>query len=325
MVGTGTTHSTRACFDKHEMNSAPESCSWLQSVDRGRCLRQRRQRDQPSIDFVQENCEKQSQIGRGYIVEQPWGSAMWRPEDGSPWHLDTIQDNRSKQRVDQCMVGAEAEDGSPIQKATGLGSNIKFKKTAMRCSGHKGKQHMHLRGQAPDGINRTAKAAVYPRKIRADVTDFLNTRNLLKIPQWPQSLSWFVSEHFYECIRCTLGRSCPKGIERSLIPGKCRHGRWAPGTNPKQKASTEPDPIKLWKNEARKQVLDQVNILEENVLNLDIEFGHYLKKLLIELVHSTIGIFSEAAHRQVEYVHWVDDATALIRSTDGAPKEKGGP
>ena len=274
-----------------------------------------RQRDRPSIDFVQENCEKQSHGGRGYIVEQPWGSAMWRPEDGSPLHLDTIQDNRSKQRVDQCMVGAEAEDGSPIQKATGLGSNIKFKKTAMRCSGHKGKQHMHLRGQAPDGINRTAKAAVYPRlmcqKIRADVTDFLNTRNLLKIPQWPQSLSWFVSEHFYECIRCTLGRSCPKGIEHSLIPGKCRHGRWAPGTNPKQKASTEPDPIKLWKNEARKQVLDQVNILEENVLNLDIEFGRYLKKLLIELVHSTIGIFSEAAHRQVEYVHWVDDATAL--------------
>ena len=186
----------------------------------------------------------------------------------------------------------------------------------MRCSGHKGKQHMHLRGQAPDGINRTAKAAVYPRlmcqKIRADVVDFLNSRNLLKIPQWPQSLSWFVSEHFYECIRCTLGRSCPKGIEHSLIPGKCRHGRWAPGTNPKQKTSTEPDPIKLWKNEARKEVLDQVNILDESaVLKLDIEFGHYLKKIMIELVHSTIGLFSEASHRKMDYVHWVDNATAM--------------
>ena len=299
------------------MFMAPECGPWsVSSSAKAPELRMaERQRDQPSIGFVQENCEKQSKHGRGYIVEQPWGSAMWRPEDGSPLHLDMIQDNRNKQRVDQCMVGAEAEDGSPIQKATGLGSNIKFKKTAIRCSGHKGKQHMHLRGQAPDGINRTAKAAVYPRlmcqKIRADVTDFLNTRNLLKIPQWPQSLSWFVSEHFYECIRCTLGRSCPKGIEHSLIPGKCRHGRWAPGTNPKQKTSTEPDPIKLWKNEARKQVLDQVNIIDNMPLNLDIEFGHYLKKILIESVHNTIGIFSEAAHRQVEYVHWVDDATAL--------------
>ena len=300
------------------MFMAPECGPWsVSSSAKAPELREaERRRDQLSIDFVQENCEKQSKHGRGYIVEQPWGSAMWRPEDGSPLHLETIQDNRTKQRVDQCMVGAQAEDGSPIQKATGLGSNIKFKKTAIRCSGHKGKQHLHLRGQAPDGINRTAKAAVYPRlmcqKIKADVTDFLNNRNLLQIPQWPQSLSWFVSEHFYECIRCTLGRSCPKGIEHSLIPGKCRHGRWAPGTNPKQKASTEPDPIKLWKNEARKSVLDQVNILDESaVLKLDIEFGHYMKKILIELVNSTIGLFSEASHRKVEYVHWVDNATAM--------------
>ena len=274
-----------------------------------------RLRDGPSIRWVQDTCEDQSRHGRGYAVEQPLGSAMWRPEDGSPLHLDSIEDNRPKQRVDQCMHGSQDEDGNPIQKATGLGSNIKFTSTAKRCNGHNGRQHAHLRGQAPDGLNRTAKAAVYPRtmcqRIRLDVVAFLHKRKLLSINKWPQALNWFVSQHFYDCIRCQLGRACPRDIEHTLVPGKCRHGVWALNTHPKHKKSTEPDPIKMWKNEARKEVLDKIEVIDLADINMDLENGHYFKKLLIESINNALGIFSEAVHKKVEYEHWITDATAM--------------
>ena len=274
-----------------------------------------RLRDGPSVRWVQDTCWEQSRCGRGYAVEQPLGSAMWRPEDGSPLHLDLIPDNRQKQRVDQCMHGSQDEEGNPVQKATGLGSNIKFNATAKRCSGHNGRPHAHLRGQAPDGLNRTAKAAVYPRtmcqRIRLDVVAFLHKRKLLAIHKWPQALSWFVSQHFYDCIRCQLGRACPRDIEHTLVPGKCRHGVWAPNTNPKHKKSQEPDPIKMWKNEARKEVLDKIEVVDLADINMDLENGHYFKKLLIESINNALGIFSEAVHKKVEYEHWITDATAM--------------
>ena len=145
--------------------------------------------------------------------------------------------NRAKQRCDQCMHDLRDEKGLFIQKATGLGSNAKFTKTAIRCSGHRGQAHAHLQGQAPNGLLRTAMAAVYPRtmcqRMKYDIIQFLNKRNLMKIKSWPSDLAWFTTQSFYECVRCTLGRACPKDIEHSMIPGQCRHGKWATGTNPR--------------------------------------------------------------------------------------------
>ena len=61
------------------------------------------------------------------------------------------------------MHGAVDDLNNPTQKATGLGGNVKWNRTAIRCSGHGGQGHGHLQGAAPGGINRTAAAAVYPR------------------------------------------------------------------------------------------------------------------------------------------------------------------
>ena len=72
-------------------------------------------------------------------------------------------------------------------------------------------------------------AAVYPRsmcqKMKADIIDYLNRVNKLKMPSWPTTLRMHVVETFYDCVRCTLGRSCPKGIEHTLVPGECRYGK----------------------------------------------------------------------------------------------------
>ena len=94
------------------------------------------------------------------VMEQPWGSAMWHPGTINPLDMDQIPGNKKKQRVDQCMHGAVDEQGNPTQKATGLGGNVKWSRTAIRCSGHGGKGHAHLQGAAPGGINRTAAAAI---------------------------------------------------------------------------------------------------------------------------------------------------------------------
>ena len=158
---------------------------------------------------VQEAAEDQSRGGRGYNVEQPYGSAMWKEDDQCPLRLSSIPDHRGRQRCDQCMMGAKDEGGIPIQKATGFGSNLRWRRTSIRCSGHKGQPHSHLQGTAPDGLARTAKAAVYPRemcqRMKQDVVKFLHQRGLLKTTAWPRS--YHIIEHFYECTRCQLGRS----------------------------------------------------------------------------------------------------------------------
>ena len=131
---------------------APDCAPWsVASSSKDPQVRQaERDRDQPGIAFTESSCEKQSKHGRGFVVEQPYGSAMWT--DGL--QLENIQDYRKKQRVDQCMHGAVDEAYDPVQKATGLGSNIKVNKTAIWCGGHKGRQHAHLCGQV-GGVNRT--------------------------------------------------------------------------------------------------------------------------------------------------------------------------
>ncbi|CAJ1354418.1 unnamed protein product [Effrenium voratum] len=62
------------------------------------------------------------------------------------------------------MHGAVNEKGIFVQKGTGFGSNIRWKKTTLRCSGHNGVGHAHLQGQV-NGINRTAMSAVYPKRM----------------------------------------------------------------------------------------------------------------------------------------------------------------
>ena len=116
------------------------------------------------------------------------------------------------------MHGAKDEMDFPIQKATGLGSNIKYNRTALRCNGHRGQQHTHLRGQGPGRVNRTA-ATAYPKtmchRMKMDIVNFLHIRKLLNVK----------NQSFYDCIRCQLGRYCPPSIPHTMESGDCKYGR----------------------------------------------------------------------------------------------------
>ena len=293
----------QAEFQPGVLTCAPDCAPWsVASNSKDPQARQaERLRDRPGLNFTQNSCEKQAKHGRGFVVEQPYGSAMWT--DGL--QLENIPDYRKKQRVDQCMHGAVDESNNPVQKATGLGSNIKFNKTAVRCGGHNGRPHAHLCGQV-GGINRTAAAAVYPRqmcqRMRFDIVNFLHKRNLMNIK----------TESFYECIRCQLGRYCPAGVDHTMIPGQCRHGRYAPGTNPRQKSSASAsDPVSDWKKIASRDTLEQVDIQNHLEHELTVENSHYLKKLLVETINNALGLFNEASNRKIDYAHWIDNPVAL--------------
>lgn len=234
----------------------------------------------------------------------------------SPINIDNIKGCRKLQRVDQCCHGAVDENDDPVQKATGIASNIKLKKTARRCSGHNGRKHAQLKG-AVNGIPTTAAAAAYPRtlcqRLKLDIMHALKDRGLLEVRPWPRDLFWFNNESFYECVRCSLGRSCPPGIEHSLIPGKCRHGKWPEGEGPraKKKAKQEEDPVQQWKRISSMQVMTVVELQFQLPQGISIENSNHLKKLLAEIVNTTLGIFNEAVARRMEYHHWVEDPVQL--------------
>ena len=122
-----------------------------------------RKRDWPGFSFIQDACQEQSRLGHGYGVEQPLGSAIWQPLPKNSLRLEILEDYKNKQRVDQYMHGSVDGNKAPVQKATALGSNVKWTRTALRYLGHGGIPHAYLQGQGPGGIARTASATIYPK------------------------------------------------------------------------------------------------------------------------------------------------------------------
>ena len=104
-----------------------------------------------------------------------------------------------------------------------------------------------------------------------------------------------------------------------MIPGECRHGRWAAGTGPKAKGKAfKPfDPLALWKERADRENYETVKIHDHALPILDSTQQHYLKRLLIEAVDMAVEYIREAIKIKVVYAHWVANSThlALFKET----------
>lgn len=129
----------QAEFRPGVVHLAPNCAPWsVSSTSKDPDLRlQERTSARPSLEFTQEIWERQDKQSPGYNLEQPLGSALFQ-EDllENPLRLQALPGYRKRQRLDQCMLGAQDECGVPVQKATGLSANFKWKGTATRCSGH---------------------------------------------------------------------------------------------------------------------------------------------------------------------------------------------
>ena len=113
-----------------------------------------------ALDWLLRVCRKQHANGRAFIVENPYGSDIWKY---SP--LSTLENQFPRQRIHQCRFGVcHPVIREPVEKSTAWVANIKMKSTALRCM----RNHAHgsLQGTDPkSGLPVTALAAVYPRKL----------------------------------------------------------------------------------------------------------------------------------------------------------------
>lgn len=212
------------------------------------------------------------------------------------------------------MLGATDEYQQPIQKATALVPNFKWKKTSKRCSGHRGKLHGQLQGKK-SGINRTALAAAYPRSMCQhmchDVISCLNESRQLRLAAWPKSLHHIWHGHFYKCEKCCLGKAAPPGLEHSLLPGECHHGRYptADGKRPrKNPEAPSSSPINDWKKPARNSPMEDVTLELPQAVSLGPAARVYWKVALFQVIQDALAVFSEATDIGKDYVkHWTMD------------------
>ncbi|OLQ01786.1 hypothetical protein AK812_SmicGene15471 [Symbiodinium microadriaticum] len=302
-------------FSPDHLMAAPNCGPWsIATAGRDPGKRQAdRNSELPNLEFLSEACLWQHNEGRGFTVEQPLSSAMFAD---SPMSRLLEHEGISKQRFDQCMLGAVDEHGRPVRKSTAFYSNRRWRSVLKRCGGHKGQAHGALQGKWA-GLNRTAIAAVYPRRlchqISQDIHYFLRRVDRSQCRAWPRKL-WYVHGLYYSCERCQLGRSAPPGCEHTLVPGECRYGQPSmrgqgrPATARPTRGDME-DPSAPWKMIARNGDYSGITLEVDATLELQPEFRVYLKAALTELLKSCISIFQEATG--VDYDHWLDDPVLL--------------
>ena len=260
-----------------------------------------REEERPCLKHLEKTAKAQEQSGKGFLFEQPWSSALWKEID-LPGRCT---------RTDQCRYGAADEDGCPILKPTGFQSNFELRYSSGLCRGHGGQRHAWLQGQQ-QGVNRTALAAVYPerlcRSIIKDIKLFLDRQTNLHVS--------LIENIYYECPKCKMGRSAPKGEEHTYVPGECRYGRWPEGERPtiKQKMeATDPDRGKTPGQRFRDDAARNTRIRETKLstigsLPLNEEHSQVLKHALYVFVVQAVKYMED--HDGI-YYHWLEDQVIL--------------
>ena len=273
--------------------------------------------EESALVFVKKLAANQEEEGRGFLVENPWGSSLWKHSPLASLEQE-LASCRPKQRADQCSYGATDEAGKPIQKATGLQGNFSLSNATRRCGGHR-QGHGVLQATF-QGKNRTTLAAIYPHQFcRALIKGF--KKFLTKDRQ-----AYFIG---YKCEKCALGRNAPPGTEHTLIPRECRHASSLPtpaaasSSNdpaprpgiPVRAAVTTPMPqlIEECKQAAlKKPNLDEIKIQLPDGMTMSAVDTLMLKSLLTDIVNDSVNIISEYKGK---HNHWSQDPLhiALLR------------
>ena len=311
---------------------APDCAPWSVSANRltEEDREQVRESQSPTLAFVKTLLQRQHREGRGFILEQPWSSAMWKKSMMSQLQHE-LPGCRPRQRTDQCCFGAQDEQGRPIMKPTGLQANFSLRQSSRRCQGH-AQGHGQLQSSY-QGVSRTASAAVYPHLLcRAIVKD------IMKYISSGRS-STMISFFGYKCEKCALGRNAPPGLEHTFIPKECRHASKfkepeassAPASSSSAPSGVNPGlPVRAVVNTPMPQLLEEYQQKAMKSKNLDqirIQFPDtfpelpavhsvMLKQLLTDLISDSVNILSE---HKGQHNHWSQDPLhlALLRKILG--------
>ena len=135
----------RQCYQEFRpahVFGAPTCTPWTNasnSKDRER-RQMERDRELPTLEFINEIMLYQHNSQRGFSLEQPYGSDMLTASPIS--RLREIAGVRVW-RTDQCMLGARDEKNQPVRKSTAILSNRNWKHVIKRCDNHRG-AHMEF-------------------------------------------------------------------------------------------------------------------------------------------------------------------------------------
>ena len=292
---------------------SPSCGPWSQSANRLSMEDQEalRQEERQTLQFIKRMAQSQADRGKGFVVENPWGSALWKHSALANLENE-IEGCRPKQRCDQCAYGATEEKGKPIQKATGFQANFSLRQSTHRCRGHKS-GHGVLQATF-QGMNRTTLAAVYPhqlcRAIVKDVKKFLSKVGA--------GVAHFIG---YKCEKCALGKDAPPGTEHTLVPRECRHASALPtpgeATSSSNAAPTPSPPVRTAvttpipqlleeykRNALKKPNLDEIKLQLPTGFTMTAVDTVMLKSLLVDLVNDSVNIISEMKGK---HNHWSQD------------------
>ncbi|CAE7404059.1 unnamed protein product, partial [Symbiodinium necroappetens] len=330
----------QAEFQPVHLFASPSWNQWTEhSAVKDKHLRDvERRGDLPSLQYLGEVMNIQHLQNRGFTVEQPLGSAMFKE---SPLSRLRDLDGVRTARLDQCMFGAQDELLNPLRKATCLLTNRKWHRVLKRCGGHRGRAHGTATGRV-HGCSRSDLATVFPKRL-CQAQDFwvvFRSDSVDKLQAWPSFL-FGTNQIFYSCERCQLGRAAPPGCEHTLVPGECRYGQPsmrasraraaastteptssvpspssapsapadAPSAQPALRQQDLEDITGPFKFLARSGDYSRVQLEIHTSLTLDIEARLYLKAALMQLIESCLDIFSENTSRDLK--HWLSDPILL--------------
>ena len=202
----GMIHAAYEEFQPGAVHMSPDCAPWsvaasTKDPDEKMC---ERLQDRPALQLCQDLSARQDANGRGYNLEQPYGARSWQELPENPLRLQRIPGNKSRQRVDQCMRGAQDEHGYPIMKPTGFGSNIHWKHTGLRCGGHCGVPHTQLRRHrttwSDQDFGDTSLSKRHASAHEARYHPVLSYMNLLKLKTWPQDAYAMTLGHYYDYV-----------------------------------------------------------------------------------------------------------------------------
>ena len=213
------------------------------------------------------------------------------------------------------MLGATDEYQQPIQKATALVPNFKWKKTSKRCSGHRGKLHGQLQGKkiwhqphgTCSGVSKINVPAHVPRRdlLPQRVTTVADLRHGRKAFTTSGTAT---STSARSAVWAKLRRPA---WNNSLLPGECHHGRYptADGKRPrKNPEAPSSSPINDWKKPARNSPMEDVTLELPQAVSLGPAARVYWKVALFQVIQDALAVFSEATDIGKDYVkHWTMD------------------
>ena len=160
---------------------SPKCTSWSRSSVRGNHedIQRLQLNETGTLQWIAADCENLDTTRRLWIVENPRTNSIWKKSPLANLGWTTLMPLQTRydatgggyvlgNLMDQCTKGVCIEKGEQFQKCTLFKARSRLQRTGTKCKCPPNKPHAVLQG-SHDGINRIARAAVFPGRLGDDL------------------------------------------------------------------------------------------------------------------------------------------------------------